>query len=71
MSRFSVLSVIFLFPLITTCFLLKILVINIAMVIYFLLGERTKLFCQVLVLFLTNFINDPVLRPCIKNPARQ
>ena len=41
-------------------------VIYIAMVIYFVLRERMKLFCQVLVLFLSSFINDPVLRPCIK-----
>ena len=41
-------------------------VIYIAMVIYFVLRERMKLFCQVLVLFLSSFINDPVLRSRIK-----
>ena len=49
----------------------SVAILNIAMVIYFVLRKRTKVFCQVLVLFLSNFNDNPVSKPCIKNPARQ
>ena len=54
------------FPFSTTCFLLKRLVINIAIAVYFVLGERTKYFCRVSVSFLSYFNSSPVFKPCIK-----
>ena len=46
-----------LFPLFRTCLLPLRLVINVVMVIYFVLGERTKFFSQALVLFMSNIYN--------------
>ena len=54
-----------LFPLFTTCFLLKKIANNIAMVIYFVLEGRTKFFSKSYTttsMFLSNFNNSPVLK---------
>ena len=65
-------SVVSLFPPFTTFLLPNKFVINISMVLYFVVGRRMKFFLKSSgSMFLTNFNNSPVLKPCIKNPARQ